>query len=94
MVDAELPQDRGLKIVRCHHVDCGAMTDFVRFSVGDSRLEAATRQPDRKPLTIVVASISFGQIPFTDRITVAGDSDIPRSGLWLYIPASLGGASR
>ena len=69
MIDTQLTENRGLEIVRCDDIHGGTVADFVCLAIRHTRFEPPACQPDGKPLSVVIAAISFGKIPFADRKT-------------------------
>ena len=59
VVDAELVEDGGVKIVDVDGVFGDVVAEFVRSSVGDAGLDASAGHPDGETFGVVVAAIIF-----------------------------------
>ena len=67
MIETQLTENCGLKVVWGHDIHGGPVADFVSLAIRHTWLETAPRKPDRESLTVVVAAISVGKVPLADR---------------------------
>ena len=74
MIDAHAVQDRGMKVMSSDWIFGNVIREFTTVPVGDSRLDAPARKPDRKATRVVVPAILL-RCQFT--LTVNGPTKLP-----------------
>src|SRR5215813_4892421 len=57
VIHAQAMQDRGVQVVHVHRIARDVVAEVIRLADAQSRLNAATREPDREAARVMVTSV-------------------------------------
>ena len=59
MIDAELMEDGGVKVMDGNRIHCRAMPELIGLAAARSAFDAGAGHPDEKPVGVVIPSLAF-----------------------------------